>query len=133
MKIRFLHLQSMFTVIFCVFMSFAFSSCSDDDGPDNNSIVGTWLYSEKDSSGSWFCQYNFKSNGEFEVKDWGDSEGEPDEPSSYEEYGTWEVLNDLLTLKFNDGYNETYRFVVDGNRLIIYDYEVDRPNIFYRR
>ena len=132
MKHKFLHLQSLVAVALCVIMAIAFTSCSDDDDePENNSIVGTWLLSLPESDGEyWYCQYAFKTDGSFDVKDWSTPSKEP---SSYEASGTWSVSNDMLTLKFTDEDPETYRFSLEGNKLIIYDYEDPGANVFVRR
>lgn len=56
---------------------------------------------------------------------------------SYNSIGTWSVANDRITLRFTDAgyepYDETYRFSLDGNNLILYDYENPGPNVFVRR
>lgn len=132
MKHKLLHLQSLVAVALCFIMSMAFISCSDDeDEPEKDSIVGTWLLSQPESDGEyWYCQYNFKSDGTFEVKDWSTPS---EEPSSYEASGAWSVSNDYLTLKFIDEDPETYRFSLDGNKLILYDYEEPGANVFVRK
>ena len=110
-------------------MMFLATSCDTDDEP-TDSIVGTWKLSLKDSydEGYWYCQYNFKKDGTFEVKDW--SSGSK-EPSSYEATGKWSTNNNILTLYFTDEeYSETYSYKLDGKKLIIYDYEEDGPNVF---
>ena len=127
------HLQSLVAVALCVIMGLAFASCSDDDDePDNSSIVGTWLLSQQESDGEyWYCQYNFKSNGTFEVKDWG---SQSSEPKNYEAQGKWSASGDMLTLAFDeDDETETYRFSICGNKLTIYDYEEPGPNVFVKR
>ncbi|MBD5229461.1 MAG: hypothetical protein HDS69_05425 [Bacteroidales bacterium] len=135
MKHKLLHLQSLVAVALCVIMAMAFTSCSDDDDePVGNNIVGTWRLSLKeDDGGFWYCQYNFKSNGTLEVKDWS---SEQKEPSSYEAKGTYTVSDSFITLKIDDEeegtYEETYRFSIEGNKLIIFDYEDDGPNVFYK-
>ena len=98
MKHKFLHLQSLVAVALCVIMAMAFTSCSDDDDePAGNSVVGTWRLSLKESDGEfWYCQYNFKSNGTLEVKDW---ISESNEPSSYEDQGTYTVTGSFITIK----------------------------------
>lgn len=106
------------------------TSCDKDDEPSSDSIVGTWKLSLKNSyDGSyWYCQYNFKKDGSFEVKDWNSSSKEPEE---YEETGKWSTNNNHLTLNFVEaGYTETYSYELNGKELIIYDYEEDGPNIF---
>lgn len=132
MKHKFLHLQSLVAVALCVIMAMAFTSCSDDDDePAGNSVVGTWRLSLKESDGEfWYCQYNFKSNGTLEVKDW---ISESNEPSSYEDQGTYTVTGSFITIKIDgEDDEETYRFSREGNKLIIYDYEEDGPNVFYK-
>lgn len=132
MKHKLKHLQSLVAVALCVIVAMAFTSCGDDDDePDNKSIAGTWLLSLPESDGEyWYCQYAFKSDGTFQVKDWSTPS---EEPSSYEGSGTWSVSNDKLTLSFTDENSETYRFSLDGNKLIIYDYENPGPNVFVRK
>lgn len=131
MKHKLLHLQSLVAVALCVIMAMAFTSCSDDDDePASNSIVGTWRLSLKESDGGfWYCQYNFKSDGTLEVKDWS---SESKEPSSYEAKGTYTISNSFITIKIDGEGEETYRFSLEGNKLIIYDYEDDGPNEFYK-
>ncbi len=130
MKHKLLHLQSIVAVALCVIMAMAFNSCSNDDNePASNNIVGTWRLSLKESDGEiWYCQYKFKSDGTLEVKDWN---SDSKEPSSYEAMGTYSISGSFITLNI-DEYEETYRFSIEGNKLIIYDYEDDGPNVFYR-
>ncbi len=116
-----------------IFMAVNFTSCSDDD--DEGSIVGTWMLMIQEEDGQWFCQYNFKSDGSLQVKDWS---SEDVEPSSYEATGKWSVAGDILTITVDEGeegenWTEAYRFKLDGNKLIIYDYEEDGPNVFVRK
>ena len=135
MKHKLLHLQSLATVALCVIMATAFISCSgDDEEPVNNSIVGTWRLSLSYSAGvCWYCQYHFMSDGTLEVKDWESTEKEP---TFYPDKGFYSISNSDISLTFYgldfDAYTVTYRFAIDGNKLIMYDYEVDGPNIFYR-
>lgn len=132
MKHKLLHLQSLVAVALCVIMAMAFTSCGDDDDdePAANSIVGTWRLSVMDSDGeAWFCQYNFKSDGSLEVKDWSSESGEP---ATYEARGTYTIVDSYIKIKIENEGEETYRFSLEGNKLIIYDYEEDGPNVFYR-
>lgn len=133
MKQKLKHLQSLVAVALCVIMAMTFTSCGDDDdAPDNNSIVGTWLLSQKDSYGYWYCQYTFSANGTFGVRDW--SSDSEEIPTTDEAYGKYSINGDILTLKFNDDdETESYRFELKGNQLIIYDYEEPGPNIFVRK
>lgn len=125
----------VFGMLLCaIFMAVGFTSCSDDDD-DEGSIVGTWMLMIQDDYGQWFCQYNFKSDGSLQVKDWSSEDGEP---SSYEATGKWSVAGDILTITVDDSeegesWTEAYRFKLDGNKLIIYDYEEDGPNVFVRK
>ncbi|MDE5688311.1 MAG: lipocalin family protein [Paramuribaculum sp.] len=124
----------VFGMLLCaIFMAVNFTSCSDDD--DEGSIVGTWMLMIQEEDGQWFCQYNFKSDGSLQVKDWS---SEDVEPSSYEATGKWSVAGDILTITVDEGeegenWTEAYRFKLDGNKLIIYDYEEDGPNVFVRK
>ena len=136
MKHKLLHLQSLVAVALCVIMAMAFTGCSDDDDePADSGIVGTWRLSLKESGDDfWYCQYHFKSDGTFEVKDWS---SESKEPSSYEAKGSYSISGSFITIKIYDEeddeeYEETYRFSLEGKKLIIYDYEDDGPNEFYR-
>ncbi len=135
MKCKLLRLQSVVAVALCVLMAISLVSCGDDDDePDSGSIVGTWLLTLPESNGEyWYCQYEFRPDGTFWCKDWNSSSPEP----SYNSIGTWSVANDRITLRFTDAgyepYDETYRFSLDGNNLILYDYENPGPNVFVRR
>lgn len=139
MKQKIKYLQSLIAVALCVILSLAFTSCSDDDDDDSvkNPIVGTWRLSMQEPGESnefYYCQYNFKSDGTFEVKDWSSS---TKEPSSYKGNGSWTTVDETLTLKCNDeevpeGYTETYKYKIEGNKLIIFDYEEYGPNIFVK-
>ncbi len=131
MKHKILHLQVLVAVALCVIMSMALISCSnDDDEPVDNSIVGTWRLTLKESDDEfWYCQYHFKSDGTLEVKDWS---SQSKEPSSYEAKGTYKISTSFITIKIDGEIEETYRFVLEGNKLIIYDYEDDGPNEFYK-
>jgi len=117
-------------------MSLACASCGDDDDePDNgSSIVGTWLLTMEESDGAYYyCQYNFKSNGTLEVVDWS-SEGEV--PAEYEATGKWSIDGDIIILVVyeDDGSmrEEKYKFLLEKDALIIYDYEEPGPNVFVR-
>lgn len=133
MKHKLLNLQSLVTVALCVVMAMAFTSCgNDDDEPANNSIVGTWRLSVKDSDGSFHnCQFNFKSDGTLQVKDWN---SENKEPSSYEADGCYTISSSFITITVygEGGWEETFRFSIEGNKLIIYDFDDEGPNEFYR-
>lgn len=135
MKYKLLRLQSVVAVALCVLMAISLVSCGDDDDePDSGSIVGTWLLTLPESNGEyWYCQYEFRPDGTFRCKDWNSSSPEP----SYNSIGTWSVANDRITLRFTDAgyepYDETYRFSLDGNNLILYDYENPGPNVFVRK
>lgn len=133
MKQKIKHLQNVIAVALCVIMSLSITSCSDDDDEDEQSIVGTWRLTmlEPNEDGIyWYCQYNLKSDGTFEVKDWSSTS---QEPTSYEAKGKWSCTDDTISLSFDDeGYTETYKYKLEGNNLIIYDYEEDGPNVFVR-
>ena len=122
----------MAAVVLSLVLSISITSCGDDnDEPEGNSIVGTWLLSIQEGDGEyWYCQYVFNSNGTFVVKDWNSDDPEPAE---FEDGGIWSISNDMLTLDFQDDYVDTYRFVLDGNTLILFDYEEPGPNVFVRR
>lgn len=127
------YIQLLFVALFAT-LPLVLTSCGDDDNePADDSIVGTWLLSIRDDydDSIWYCQYNFKANGTFECKDWDSDEREP----SYEDFGTWVVSGDVITITWDgdEEYPEIYRFSLDGNRLIIYDYEEPGPNVFVRR
>ena len=101
-------------------LSVTLSSCDKDDKDKegNNSIVGTWS-----SFGYEECRefFSFSSDGtglyweECEV----DEEGK--EPF------TWIVRNNILTLVWYEDNNDTdrFEFVLDSNKLYIYDDEDD--------
>lgn len=132
MKHKILHLQSLVAVALCVIMAMAFTSCSDDDDePASNSIVGTWRLARKESASTlWYYQFNFNSNGNFEFKMW--SPDEPEDPSPGEYKGTYTISNQFITLNYYDDDKEIYRFSIEGNKLILYDFEDDGPNEFYK-
>ncbi|MGN1251878.1 MAG: lipocalin family protein [Muribaculaceae bacterium] len=136
MKKKFLSLQSLMVAVMCVIMSLGVASCSDDDDvkAPENAIVGTWrLTLLDDKDGDWFCQYEFRADGTLSVKDW--SEGFQ-EPSSYEADGKWTITGGILTIEIFEDYGsekENYRFSIEGDKLIIYDYDGEiGPNVFYR-
>lgn len=134
-KDRLARVQTFCAMALCVILTCGFVSCSDDDDEKSgdSSIVGTWLLSLPDEDGEvWYCQYHFKSDGTFEGKDWGES-GVYEEPANYEFTGNWSTDGDKLTLKFQGDSSETYRYSLDGDKLIIYDYEEPGPNVFVRR
>lgn len=81
-----------------------------------------------DDDAMWYCQYEFNSNGTLKVKDWtGDKE-----PANYEADGNYSVSADVLTISIDDEWTESYKFKLEGNSLIIYDYEEEGPNEFVR-
>ncbi len=136
MKHKLKFLQSFVAVALCVILAIAFTSCGDDDDEPSNGtsgttgIVGTWRLTLVESNGeSWFCQYHFKADGTLEVKDWSSHSSEP---ASYEAKGTYSVSGSYLTIKIDGEYEETYKFSLEGNKLIIFDYEDDGPNVFYK-
>lgn len=136
MKQKLFNLQSLLAAVVCVIMSLGFMGCSDDDEKSpENAIVGTWrlsLYEEEEGL-YWNCQYEFRSDGTASFKSWYDDAGEP---TSYEATGRWTIANDRLILETveEDGelFRESYRFSIDGDKLTIYDYDEDGPNIFVK-
>ena len=136
MKKKLFDLQAWFAAAVCIIMSFAFVACSDDDDKSpENAIVGTWrlsLYEEEDDS-YWYCQYEFRSDGTLSVKDWSEDSGEL---ASYEATGKWTIANDRLVIEIVeegvDPYRESFRFSIDGDKLTIYDYVEDGPNVFVK-
>lgn len=136
MKQKLFDLQAWFAAAVCIIMSFAFVACSDDDDKSpENAIVGTWrlsLYEEEDDS-YWYSQYEFRSDGTLSVKEWSEGSGEP---GSFEATGKWTIANDWLVIEIvEEGaytYRESYRFSIDGDKLTIYDYEEDGPNVFVK-
>ena len=118
-----------------ILISIGFTACGDDDDnePGSNSIVGTWRLSLRDEDGDmWYCQYEFSLKGTLKVKDWSGN----NEPAKYEASGKYSVSADVLTLIITEAdgetYTEQYKFKIEGNRLIIYDYEEDGPNTFVK-
>lgn len=114
-----------------IFMAVGFTSCSDDDD-DEGSIVGTWLYMVQEDEDQWYCQLDFKSDGSLHSKSWYFS----DETDSREYTFKWSVTADILTLTGTENgetIKEAYRFKLDGNQLIIYDFDEDGPNVFVRK
>lgn len=121
----------MFGLMLCtILLCASFTSCGDDDddGPESTSIVGTWRLSLKDGIEMWYCQYEFNSNGTLKVKDWTDD----NEPSNYEAGGKYTISADVLTITVDGEGSESYKFKLNGNNLIIYDYEEDGANVFVR-
>ena len=131
MKHKLLRLKTLIVVALCVIMGMSFTGCSDDDKPADNGIVGTWRLSFKESNSEWWhCQLHFKSGGTLEVKSWNSPTEK--EPSSYEAKGTYSISNSFITIRFDGEDEETYRFSLEGNKLIIYDFDEDGPNEFYK-
>lgn len=136
MKQKIFNLQLLLAAVVCVIMSLGFTGCSDDDDKSpENAIVGTWrlsLYEEEEDS-YWYCQYEFRSDGTLSVKDWNEDSGEP---ASYEATGKWTIANDRLVIEIveedAEPYRESYRFSIDGDKLTIYDYDEDGPNVFVK-
>ena len=131
MKNKLFYLQSLVTVALCVIFSLSFVSCSDDDDDSgNNAIVGTWrLTTEYGDDWFWYSQYHFKSNGTFEYKDWSSNEKEP---PYHDDKGTYTLSESFITIVFDEVESETYRYVIDGKKLTIFDYEDEGPNYFYK-
>ena len=116
-----------------ILISIGFTACGDDDNePGSNSIVGTWRLSLQEEDGiMWHCQYEFSSNGSLKVKDWTGN----NEPANYEATGNYSTSADVLTLTITadgESWTEQYKFKIEGNHLIIYDYEEDGPNTFVK-
>lgn len=136
MKQKLFDLQAWFAAAVCIIMSFAFVACSDDDDKSpENAIVGTWRLSlyEEEYDYYLYCQYEFRSDGTLSVKDWGEDSGEL---ASYEATGKWTIANDRLVIEIVeegvDPYRESFRFSIDGDKLTIYDYVEDGPNVFVK-
>ena len=111
------------------------TSCSDDDDEPSDPIVGTWLLQIQEPEGVWNLQFHIMNNGTLEGKSW--NTPDESEPKNYEFTGNWSIAGEYLTLSIieTDGEieSETYRYNVDGNKLIIYDYDEPGPNVFYKR
>lgn len=106
-------------------------SCNKDnnDEPQSNPLVGEWRLELKDNSGYWYCQYKFNIDGTFECKDWSSGHVQIE----YECKGIWSVDGEYLGLDFLDDSDvRTYMYLLDGDALILYDYEAAGPNIFKR-
>lgn len=136
MKQKFLSLQSLMVAVMCVIMSLGVTSCSDDEDVKvpENAIVGTWRLTlwEAESHKNWYCQHEYKSDGTLLFKSWYQDE---QQPSSYEGNGKWTIDGNILYLEFNGASGverENYRFSIEGDKLIIYDYDDPGPNEFYR-
>lgn len=135
MKQKLFDLQAWFAAAVCIIMSFAFVACSDDDDKSpENAIVGTWRLSlyEEEYDYYWYYQYEFRSDGTLSVKDWSEDSG----GLSYEATGKWTIANDRLVIEIVeegvDPYRESFRFSIDGDKLTIYDYVEDGPNVFVK-
>ena len=98
------------------------SSCGDDD--DNNPLLGTWYFTGK----LGWLQRTFNTDYTFTDRDY------RNDGIRAEINGKYKIEDNKLTLLFDDHYtyladhyspadriSGTYTFVIEGNRLTIYD------------
>ena len=119
-----------------MFLAIGFTSCGDDDDNDepSDSLVGTWLSKQIEHGEVWYVQLNFKSNGTVDYKEW--VEGDSDYDDAYS--GKWSTAGDVLTVKWTDDYDgetwtEAYRFSINGNKMMLYEYSDTEGELFIRQ
>ena len=116
MKNKFLNLKSFVAVVLCVFTAVTFTSCSDDDEPNNSkSIVGIWTESFYDDV------MEFKADGSGY---WAEYYGEP-EVAPF----TWTFKDSLLTIIDDDDLEEA-RVVSQTEDEIVWKHYVNNPNAY---
>ena len=116
MKNKFLNLKSFVAVVLCVFTAVTFTSCSDDDEPNNSkSIVGIWTE-------SWYdCVMEFKAERSgYWAEYYGDPEAAP---------FTWTFKDGLLTIIDDDDLEEA-RVVSQTEDEIVWKHYVNNPNAY---
>ena len=116
MKNKFLNLKSFVAVVLCVFTAVTFTSCSDDDEPNNSkSIVGIWIE-------SWYDDVmEFKADGSgYWAEYYGDPEAAP---------FTWTFKDGLLTIIDDDDLEEA-RVVSQTEDEIVWKHYVNNPNAY---
>lgn len=134
MKHKSLNFQSLLLATLCLIFTISFTACSSDDDEPSDPIVGTWLLQINEGNEVWNLQFHFMSNGALEGKSW--ETPSKSEPKNYEFTGKWSTSGEFLSITFiEDGESdtETYRYSVTDNKLIIFDYEEDGPNTFFKR
>ena len=116
MKNKFLNLKSFVAVVLCVFTAVTFTSCSDDDEPNNSkSIIGIWTE-------SWYDDVvEFKADGSGY---WAEYYGEP-EVAPF----TWTFKDGLLTIIDDDDLEEA-RVVSQTEDEIVWKHYVNNPNAY---
>ena len=117
------YLLNWMTILMVAIVSVGFVSCGDDDDNDKketSSLVGTWVYFERDGDYSLSLMYTFNSDGTFkhvwqETISW-------DKSYSGEESGLWKYdsNNHKLTLTTIVGEEPgvyTYAIRLQGNQM----------------
>lgn len=115
-------------------MLIGLDSCKKDDDVVSDPIVGTWKLAIQGDWGNgfygyWYCIFKFNGDGTMGVKSWEEQMVEPKEWYP----GTWKINGDNIYLMPEGEDTEIYKFNLEGNKLIIYDYEVSGPNVFVRQ
>lgn len=107
-------------------MTISMASCSDDDDepePTQASIVGTWVLQEFD----FIEVYMFDESGFFACA-W--QEGQTD---TGEDYGSYSVNGNTLSLTNDDGYTDVYKFKMPNNNTLYLYEEGDSEYDVYTR
>ena len=126
------YLLNWMTILMVAIVSVSFVSCGDDDDDDKketSSIVGTWVYFERDGEYSYSDMYTFKSDGTFKLVG---QEGDISlrEFDSWEDSGLWkyDANNHKLTVTTIVGEepgSEIYTVILQGNQMILIEGDVD--------
>lgn len=100
----------------------AFSSCKDDDDKGGaSSIVGTWLWRDSQD----YDRYVFRTDGTY-LNEWNEGKGVESDSGTYSYDGT------TLTIHDSDGWTDSYRVTISGNRLT-FDYGYDEVIVYTRQ
>lgn len=126
------YLLNWMTILMVAIVSVGFVSCGDDDDDEKGStesIVGTWVYFERDGEYSYSEMYTFKSDGTFKLV-WQESDISLREFDSGEDSGLWkyDAKNHKLTLTTIIGEEpgpEIYTVILQGNQMTLIDVDGD--------
>lgn len=109
-------------------LTMALTSCGDEDVYDEESpkaLIGTWRtnFVYEDGIQGW-VEFQFNSNGTFVYREWDEEEN-----TIFREKGQYNVLLNNLTLKWDDGSEDTFIYTFNGKKLMLVYIEGDNFDV----